>query len=119
MAKGKKTGGRKPGSGNKVSHDIKQLAQVHGKKAIAYLYKLLKDKSQPASIRLTASKELLDRGYGRASQVIDSKVQQTIDIVTSDVELARRAAYLLAKTDLATDPNDPEYHVAHPPQLKH
>jgi hypothetical protein len=40
MAKGRKTGGRKRGSRNKATRDLKELAQKHGTTAIAELARL-------------------------------------------------------------------------------
>lgn len=59
-------GGRKKGSPNKATAEIKALAQVHGPAAIEGIVALMScDKPE---IRLAAFKELLDRGYGRPAQ---------------------------------------------------
>jgi hypothetical protein len=65
------SGGRRPGSGrkkgtpNKVTVEIKELAQKYGPDAIAKLARLATKAESVAAI-----KELLDRGYGRAVQPI-------------------------------------------------
>jgi hypothetical protein len=65
------SGGRRPGSGrkkgtpNKVTVEIKELAQKYGPEAIAKLARLATKAESVAAI-----KELLDRGYGRAVQPI-------------------------------------------------
>jgi hypothetical protein len=67
-------GGVRPGSGrpkgvpNKATADIKALAQKHGKAAIDKLVKMM-DSDDERTI-IAASKELLDRGYGKAPQAI-------------------------------------------------
>lgn len=91
-----KSGGRKPGVPNKVTADIKALAQSHGPYAIEKLVGILDSDAPPAAL-VAAARELLDRGYGKATQPIsgdDSKppisvLQRTINM--SDEDLARIA----------------------------
>lgn len=71
---GKREGaGRKPGSLNKATAHIKELAQVHGPAVIARLALLSGLTDQPGSeseaTQLGAMKELLDRGYGKSANV--------------------------------------------------
>ena len=61
-----KGAGRKKGTPNKVTADIKLLAKKHGPSAIANLVELM-DHENPQT-RVAACKELLDRGYGKAAQ---------------------------------------------------
>ncbi len=70
MAKGKKTGGRVAGTPNKATADIKAAARVHGAEAIELLWTLART-SETDGTRVAAIKEILDRGYGKASQPID------------------------------------------------
>ena len=60
-----KTGGRKPGSPNLATRDIRELAQPYGAEAVTVLAGLMKDESQPPETRIKASMALLDRGYGK------------------------------------------------------
>jgi hypothetical protein len=69
MAKGVKTGGRKVGSVNKVTADIKALAQSYGAEAVATLASIMAT-SENDQARISAAKELIDRGYGKASQPV-------------------------------------------------
>ena len=69
MAKGKKTGGRKPGSTNKIAAEIKALAQKHGPEMIEGLLEMARDGGAPHASRIAAQKEVLDRGFGRPAQV--------------------------------------------------
>jgi hypothetical protein len=80
----KKTGGRKKGVTNKAVTDIKALAQEYGAAAIQTLVDLM-IAADFEPTRVAAAKELLDRGYGKAAQVIDASVTQTIRY---EVELA-------------------------------
>lgn len=65
-----KTGGRTAGTPNKVTADIKALAQEHGENAILQLATILTT-SENHSARIAAAKELLDRGYGKAKQAVE------------------------------------------------
>src|SRR5262245_54567988 len=73
------SGGRRPGSGrkkgtpNKVTAEIKELAQQYGPEAIAELARLATQAESEAA-RVAAIKELLDRGYGRAMQPIEGSM---------------------------------------------
>jgi hypothetical protein len=82
MAKGVKTGGRRAGTPNKVTADIKALAQNYAADAITMLATILTT-SENDSARIAAAKELLDRGYGRASQAVElnGEVGLTVEIV--------------------------------------
>jgi enoyl-[acyl-carrier-protein] reductase (NADH) len=63
-----RTGGRKPGTPNKVTADVRALAQQYGADAISILHCIAKSIDTPAAARVSACKELLDRGYGKAPQ---------------------------------------------------
>jgi hypothetical protein len=62
--------GRKPGIPNKVTANIKALAQEYGKEAIETLAKIMRSGETPPPARVAAAKELIERGYGKASQPI-------------------------------------------------
>jgi len=90
-----KTGGRKAGTLNKVSADIRELAGQHGPAVIAELARLATG-SESEPVRVSAGRELLDRGYGKPAQnrePIDD--HRADDEQVSDLEIARRVAYLL------------------------
>ena len=80
MALGKKTGGRQKGSNNKLTIEVKALAQSYGKDAIKRLAQLsgflVDERGEPIpgsdlhTAQIAAMKELLDRGFGRAMQPI-------------------------------------------------
>jgi hypothetical protein len=72
MAKPKgapKTGGRKVGTPNKSTVEIKELAQQYAPEAIAELARLMKEAESEAA-RVTAIKEILDRAYGKSPQAL-------------------------------------------------
>jgi len=66
-----KTGGRQKGTPNKVTADVRALAQDYGKEAIEKLAKLMAD-GESEQVQLAAARELLDRGYGKPTQVLGS-----------------------------------------------
>ena len=91
-----KTGGRQPGSLNKVSADVRELAGQYGPAAIAELARLATG-ADSEQARVSACKEILDRAYGKSPlnrEPID--IDHTADDEqVSDLEIARRVADLL------------------------
>jgi hypothetical protein len=81
-----KTGGRKAGQLNKASLDIKRMVRLHADKAVAELIRLCTE-SESDAVRVAAIRELLDRGYGKATQPHagdedGAPIKQTITICT-------------------------------------
>lgn len=66
--------GRPKGRPNKSTAEIKALAQVHGPAAIVRLVQLAgldgQDVQTAEATQVAAIKELLDRGYGKATQMV-------------------------------------------------
>lgn len=72
MSGGKREGaGRPKGRRNKITADIKALAQVYAPSAIETLAGIMAKEGAPEAARIAAAKELIDRGYGKAVQAID------------------------------------------------
>ena len=67
---GERRGGRKAGTPNKSTADIKALARKAAPVAIKELTRLA-TKAESEGTRVAAIKELLDRGYGRASKPLE------------------------------------------------
>ncbi len=65
-----KRGGRALGTPNKASKDVRELARSHGRVAIRIAVKIAKNPKEPSTVRLAACALILDRGYGKAQQVI-------------------------------------------------
>lgn len=74
---GERRGGRKAGTPNKATADIKALAQEYTKDAINELARLA-GKAESEAARVAAIKELLDRGHGRAAQAVELSGKVTI-----------------------------------------
>ena len=89
-----KTGGRVAGTPNKTNAEIRNLAGQYGPAALAELVRL-STSAESEQTRVSACKEILDRAYGKSTQ----NVQRTGDAIEadpiSDLELARRIAFLL------------------------
>jgi phage gp46-like protein len=62
--------GRPKGSLNKATADVKKLAQKYTDDALKTLKEIMQDKKAPCAARVSASKELLDRAYGRPAQIV-------------------------------------------------
>ncbi|MXV43477.1 hypothetical protein GS501_00075 [Saccharibacter sp. 17.LH.SD] len=60
--------GRKKGSLNKATAEVKSIAQQFGKPAIEMLFDIAQ-RSKNDTARIAAIKELLDRGYGKSTAV--------------------------------------------------
>lgn len=65
-----KSGGRKKGTVNKATADIKALAQQYGAEAIETLHLLMRTADSDQA-KIAATKELLDRGYGKSTQLTE------------------------------------------------
>ncbi len=71
------TGGKREGAGrprgqrNKVTSGIRDIAQGYGAEAISALVEIMRDAKAPHAARVAASREILDRGYGKSRQSID------------------------------------------------
>src|SRR5262249_48720924 len=75
---GEHRGGRKKGTRNRCTREIKALAQMHGAKAIEQLARIA-FASESDSARVAAIKELLDRGYGKTTQPVEAEMRQQVE----------------------------------------
>lgn len=68
---GERRGGRTKGTPNKVTVVLKDAARQHTEAALNTLISVMAGgEGIPAAAQVAAAKEMLDRGYGKASQVI-------------------------------------------------
>lgn len=67
---GEHRGGRAKGVPNKATASIRDAARKYTTQAIATLVEVMGDDKQPAPARVSAANALLDRGYGKPSQVM-------------------------------------------------
>jgi hypothetical protein len=102
------TGGRQPGSGrkkgspNKITREIKEIAHQYGPGALKELARIATQGESDAA-RVAACREILDRAYGKAMQPIQGTVDYGISEQLAELfrgnegntlgaEIARRAA---------------------------
>lgn len=78
MAIGRKTGGRKAGTPNHATQEIRALAGLYAGEVVERLVTLMRS-AENETTRLAAIRELLDRGFGRPALHADikSEVQTT------------------------------------------
>jgi hypothetical protein len=78
-----KSPGRPKGAKNKQTLDVKELARDYTEEAILALASVMR--GDDTSAKVSAAKELLDRGHGKAKQVVDANVTGTIEKLTRTV----------------------------------
>jgi len=77
-------GGRRPGSGrkkgapNKATAEIKEIARTYTVQAVKELARLA-TKAKSEAARVAAIRELLDRGYGKATQPITGDPESPLE----------------------------------------
>jgi hypothetical protein len=83
-APGERRGGRQKGTPNKATTSIKLLARDYGPAVIVKLAEMAGLTDRPAipnaAVRVMAMKELLDRGYGKATQILGGDEEQPIAV---------------------------------------
>ena len=80
--KGLKTGGRRKGTQNKATVEIKDLARRHGPEAITALCALARE-GEREETRRAAWNDILDRGYGRPSQSSDINLKGDLSVIVA------------------------------------
>lgn len=69
--KGERFGGRAKGTPNKITAEVRSLAQAFGERAVMVLAGIMESEAEPAAARISAAREILDRAYGKAPQPIE------------------------------------------------
>ena len=86
---GKREGaGRKAGSPNKATSVIRELACKHGETAIQALVTLLEAVDTPAAAKVSAAKELIERGYGRTGNFVNLELEKPLSELTPAAAMA-------------------------------
>lgn len=65
---GERRGGRRAGTQNKITRDLKEIAQLYTREAIEATVKIMRAPRVSASVRLQAIEKILERGHGKPSQ---------------------------------------------------
>lgn len=63
--------GRRKGSLNKATSDVKEAASVYSADAVRTLAEIMRDAEHPAAARVSAANALLDRAHGKPKQSVD------------------------------------------------
>jgi hypothetical protein len=104
-------GGKRPGAGRpKGSRALTLLAPTgermafyeaarqYDRKALQVIASILMDENQPASLRLAAANDLLDRAYGKPPQALvghqDTQVRQVLNIRWLPPDPSDRSNYI-------------------------
>lgn len=88
---GERRGGRKPGTVNRNTSEMRKLAQKYGVEAIEALATALR--SNDPKISIMAANALLDRGYGKPAQTIAGDPENPLQHNVAAVdEFTRRIA---------------------------
>jgi hypothetical protein len=63
--------GRKKGTPNKTTFELKQVAAKHGREALNALISIIRNEETPPNVIVSACREVLDRGFGKPAITID------------------------------------------------
>lgn len=66
--KNAKAGGRKKGVPNKVTREIKEIAQLYSREAIEKAVDIMRGPRTPAAVKLQAIEKILERAHGKPAQ---------------------------------------------------
>jgi hypothetical protein len=88
-----------PGGRMKGLAKLRDLAREHTDEALKTVVEIMRDEKATRTTRLAAANMLLDRGYGKPPQLnslaFGSEVADTPDGFVSNMDLARRIAFVL------------------------
>lgn len=75
----------------KAPAEIKSLARAHTETAIRTLVSIMNQEKSPAAARVAAAQALIDRGWGKATQFVETTIRRVANQMSDD-ELADIAA---------------------------
>lgn len=91
-----------PGGRPAVLSDLREAARGYSTEALETLATVMRDPEAPPAARVTAARELLDRGFGKAVQSVDVDVK--VDLAQSHaaalMELSRKAREAKAQSQM-------------------
>lgn len=67
---GERRGGRRKGTPNKATRSLREVARQYTEEALSALIGVMNNTAEPASARVAAANAILDRGFGKPSQVV-------------------------------------------------
>lgn len=65
-----KAGGRKSGIPNKVTRELREMAQSYGPEGLQIAVRIMRNPKLPASARIAAIDKIWDRAYGKPAQAV-------------------------------------------------
>lgn len=87
-----KTGGRKRGSGDKVTRELREIAQEYTPEAMEKIVAIMRG-GENHTVQLAAAKEIFDRGHGKAVQFSEAKIEhRTVARIPMPAETAKEWA---------------------------
>lgn len=93
---GKRLGsGRRKGSLNKLTVDLKNKAGEYTAEAIQVFVDVMRDPEAPAAVRVQAADKLLDRSHGKPAIHVDAQVSGKMDaamLIRLETEMIERLA---------------------------
>jgi hypothetical protein len=99
-----KTGGRRKGTPNKVTAEVREVASQHSETAVAELARLMVE-GQSEQVRVAACREILDRAHGKSRQSVEHTGHGAGPIAVKelpDKEKMRRLATFLLQDGIVT-----------------
>lgn len=94
--------GRRKGTPNKATADVKEAASVYSADAVATLAEIMRDPEHPAAARVSAANALLDRAHGKPKQALD------VDAAMNGVVTVSYVTRPAAEVDEPSSPEDYE-----------
>ena len=82
---GERRGGRKKGTPNRISTEIREAARRYGREALRLHVKLMRA-SKNEDVRQRSANVILDRAYGRPSQVNSGDEDNPLELLMQHLE---------------------------------
>ena len=82
-----KTGGRQPGTPNRITSSVKAVAATYTTAALETLAEIMQDGTAPHSARVAAANALLDRAVGKPRQEIEhgGNAQEPLTVIIREI----------------------------------
>ncbi|WP_420478246.1 hypothetical protein [Brevundimonas sp. FT23028] len=94
--------GRRKGTPNKATADVKEAASVYSADAVETLAQIMRSTSLPAAARVAAANALLDRAHGKPKQSVDVDGAMTGALTVTYVSAAKGPAPAQSEEDYET-----------------
>ena len=82
---GERRGGRKKGTPNRISTEIREVARRYGREALQLHVKLMRG-SKNEDVRQRSANVILDRAYGRPSQVSSDDEENPLQLLMDHLD---------------------------------